>query len=292
MMRHRRDLLPLAVLTALASSGYGQSSAPRHVTWDREVRPALEAGVCFEALRAERAAQAMPCTASAAIAPELADLAWVMADRMALIARMPSLRQPVAPGPPAVPGGLPDMSAPFAALRRVVLDDRRILSGVMAEVAGTLARLNLACDGCPAPVGPARSFALADLKPYLAPYVWPAAMGPDGQVSLAICVGKNGLHRLISVDRDLADAAVLSIMGNQAAYPRLTPLVQEAKRREAFLAATSDDAKLDALRAELAALLPADAEFLAAVEAAASEVLPRVGMRCTDCRTRPPASPE
>ncbi len=275
------------LFVASATTALAQSNAARRVSWNTDVRPALEAGVCFEAVHAERKAETVPCPAAAKVAPVLAELPWLMASRMELIFRMPSLKQPVAPAPPTTPDGPPDFSAPDAALRKVLLDDRRIVAGLMPDVMRALAAKHLECDGCPAASGPVRELTLAELKPYLAPFVWPSAIQPDGSISVHICVGINGLKRMAHVDPDLADAAVLSIMGNKDATARIFPLIKQAKAGEAFVQAKTDEEKLDALRSQVAVSLPTDADFVAAVAARAAELLPQVGMRCTDCRPKP-----
>lgn len=297
-MKTRTVVSAVAVL-ALIHLTPAPAGAEETVSWAGDVEPALASVVCTASH--ERAGRVMytptysGCAEPPGLSPAMQAVREVLAGRVQVIERLVSIKPALQEAFDAFPGGGADhKDAVLERYRHNLLASPRVQALVMPDVHRALAEHGLACPDCPGPRTrpPARRVTVAELVPYAVAFYWPDAIRPDGGVGLHICVGNNGLARIPKVDPDLADAAAAGMFANMPGVMAATrPLLVEAVKAPAYAAAADAPAKLEVLRATLAARLPATPAFVAAVAAGAAQALPALGLACTDCDALRGAAP-
>ena len=290
----------IAVL-AFVQTGPVRAGQPGAVTWEGDVAPALGSVICTTSYERDGEVRSAPtfdgCAAPVGLSPAMLAVRQVFAGKVPIIVRLRSTASATEGVSREVPEGTPNRNdAVLARFRRDLLASPRLQRLVMPGVHRALAEAGLACADCPGPRTrpPVRPVTVAELVPYAVAFYWPDGVRPNGGVSLHICVGINGLARMPEVDPELADAAVAGMFANMPGVMAATrPVLVEAVKAPAYAAAADAAAKLEYLRATLAARLPATPAFVAAVAAGAATALPPLGLACSDCAAfSPPRAPE
>ena len=242
------------------------------VTWEGDVAPALGSVICMTSYERNGEVKFTPtfdgCAAPAGLSPAMLAVRQVVAAKVPIIVRLRSTERATEAVGREVPEGIPDRNdAVLARYRHDLLASPRFQRLVMPDVHRTLLDAGLACADCPGPrTRPAvRPVTVATLVPYAVAYYWPDSILPNGRPSVHVCVGINGLARMPEVDLELADAALAALFANTPAILNAgRVVVTEAMDAPAYKDAADPAAKLEYLRATLAARLPATPAFVAA----------------------------
>jgi hypothetical protein len=285
-------LVLMAIVALLPLSGFAQNEQAKIVSYDKEVKPALESVILVKGEEWNGRMNYFPAPADSpqpsahALLPWQAGLAMEMGEAIDLYkVHENKLFEQALKAVPDGEGRLPKLEAEF---RRLILSDDLIMKAAAPRLEKVLKSNGLHCDGCPAvPNEAPKSVPLDVLMPYLTAFVWPNAIMPNGGVNLHICVGINGLDKLEKPDPILTEAAFHCLFGNQEVSEISVNAMRDAMHKDAYKALDGNDAKLRFLQKYLAETLPKDKDFLAAVKKSALSVLPLYGLSCSDCGGTP-----
>ena len=296
MTSRRINRITTLALTAIAAlsplSGFAQNEQAKSVSYDKEVKPALESVILVkgEEWNGRMAYFPAPVDSSQPAAHTLLPWQASAASEMGETIDLYKVNENklFAQALKAVPEGegrLPKLEAEF---RRLILSDDLIMRAAAPRLEKVLKSNGLHCDGCPAvPNEAPKSVSLNVLMPYLIAFVWPNAILPNGGISFHVCVGINGLDKLEKPDPILTEAAFHCLFGNQEVSEISVNAMRDAMHKDAYKALDGNDAKLLFLQNYLAETLPKEDAFLTAVKKSAASALPLYDLCCSDCGAAP-----
>ncbi len=278
-------------LQVLCASGGGPSG--HSLSYDREVRPALESAVGVKSLEYQGRKFTVPTIEKTPPAgrksPLEAGLSRAMADVLHLyIFRANALYAKALSMAPKGKGREQEL---LAAYRHNLLSDPIIRRALMPKVENMLREDGLTCPDLPEPHQPPspRSVTVKELMPYALAFLWPSNIRPDGGVSLNVCIGINGLRGMKNADPLLVEAAYRCVSHNGDIMEKAEASLQKAMGTKAYDSTISSPAKLRYLRSSLAESLSTDPAFVRLLAKIASEKLPLFGLTCADCGTVRPS---
>jgi hypothetical protein len=290
--------LAFSGLLVMVFSTAADQPADKVMSWEKDVRPAVEAAFCVASAEANGTTHFWPevnggekCPTpnvdptlgaiTEAVTQANSGLQWLF---IAIFDKIQPLRQP------ADPARREEVELAF---RKAVIGDARLMRRYMPAIHAVLSESGTICSDCPGPSSaPApRSVTVEALMPYAVALVWPDRIKGPMSVSLHICSGANGLSRIADADLDLADAAFSGVFGNR----KLMPSIQEhLSVPERYPDAKTDEEKLTAIRRDLHKGLVSDPRFRSAFAAQLLEKRQELNVICSDCEKvaadKPPAA--
>ncbi len=177
----------------------------------------------------------------------------------------------------------------LSAYRHNLLSDPIIRRALMPRVEKILRKDGLTCPDLPAPHRPPtpRSVTVKELMPYVLAFLWPSAIRPNG-VSFNVCIGINGLRDMNNPDPLLVEAGYSCVSHNGDVMEKAEASLQKATGTKDYKSTISSPAKLRYLRSSLAEDLSSDPAFVRLIAKVAAEKVPLYGLTCTDCSVSTP----
>ncbi len=277
-------------LQVLCANGGGP--AGHSLSYDRDVRPALESAVGIKTVEFQGKKFAVPIiekTPPAGMDSTLKKgLFRAMVDVLHLYTYRTTLLDAKALG--MVPKEKNRTQKLLSAYRDNLLSDKILRRALMPKVERILREKDLTCPDLPTPHRPPapRSVTVKELMPYALAFLWPSKIRPDGGVVFMVCVGNNGIQEMNDPDPLMAEAAFKCVYHNGDVMEQAEKCMNKAMEDKTFSTLKSEKDKLEFLRKRMAESLPSDPGFVSLVKKAAAQNLPLYGLTCADCSVSTP----